>query len=354
MTTLNLEQFCKKFESDLNNYLTENLVQLKEVWHADFIGSTDNNSQGEAVNFDYLTDEILKYTIKSQTGGKRFRPYLVYLMAQPLSYEESLNYAIAVELLHSFALIHDDIMDRSELRRGQKSIFKFIEDKIDHQDKTHIAYSLAILVGDYIFSLAEGSFENRNQKINNAHHFTARKLFQTLKSEVILGQMLDIELGLKTNPPKNEILQKTYLKTANYSVSRPMQIGLSLHEIITDKPTDFQFCLDFGYNLGLAFQIQDDYLNLINDETITGKQQFSDLYEAKHTLASWHLKQQNNLTDFKDLKADAIKKILVSTGTLNYLKENIEEYYSKSLMIAQSTNYKFLLPLIEFLKNRNK
>lgn len=342
---LGLEEYKIKFDNDLKKFLEKEFLKLDQVWHENF------NSQKET----YLTDKLIDYTIESVNGGKRFRPYLVYLMSESDNYEDSVNFAIAIELLHSFALVHDDIMDKSETRRGEKSIYKFFLDNLKSEvediDKTHIAYSMAILIGDYLFSLCEGAFsQTENPK--------ARQFFQILKSEVILGQMLDVELGLKLNPTEDEIKQKTYLKTANYSVSRPMQIGCLLNKY---DETKMQFCLDFGFHLGLAFQIQDDYLNLVNPIEITGKKQFSDIEEGKHTLATWYLQNSSNQeikTKFtqeyfgkKDFDSIELQKLLTESGAIEYMKELFENHYNECLKFNCS---KELKDLVYILAKRNK
>lgn len=357
-----LSQYCEKFNKDFNTYLKSNLVLLKDSWHQQFLL--------EESDCELLTDSIINYCIDSQIGGKRFRPYLVYLMAQPLSYENSLNYAMAIELLHSFALVHDDIMDKSEIRRGKKSIYKYTEDllcnknnfkfdkKLTKEEITHIAYSMAILIGDYLFSLAEGVFEEYQSKdinfiLNN--HRIARKTFQTLKSEVILGQMLDVELGLKNCPTKAEILQKTFLKTANYSVSRPMQIGLTISNHTKNYDSNLQFCLDFGFHLGLAFQIQDDFLNLTQTQDITGKKRFSDIYEKKQTLANWYLTQECNITNDLSLVTEKeLDFILSQNKVYEYLEQEFVINYETAQKLAKDNNFLDLENLVEFLKNRTK
>jgi geranylgeranyl diphosphate synthase type I len=352
MQILSLEEYCLKFEKDFSQFLSDNLLRLEQTWPTS-LGHPER---------EYLTDKLLKYTLEATKGGKRFRPYLIYLQASPLSYEASLNYAIAVELLHSFALVHDDFMDKAETRRSKKTVNQFFCDELNQLkipskvDVVHYANSMAVLVGDYLFSLAEESFED-NENIELGFHKNARSYFKILKSEVILGQMLDIELSLYENPSKNEILQKTFLKTANYSVTRPMQIGTA---ILNTEKSEFVFCEEFGLKLGLGFQIQDDYLNLAYGEEVTGKKQYADIEEGKHTLASWYLLNHENgdvKSEFKEIfgismtNLEDCKKLLEESGVLDYLKKEISKYYYEC---EQLTKNERLASLVNYLKLRTK
>jgi geranylgeranyl pyrophosphate synthase len=165
--------------------------------------------------------------------------------------------------------------------------------------------------------------------------------------------MLDVELGLSENPSLEEIMQKTYLKTANYSVSRPMQVGLAINNNLS--PKNSEFCLEFGFNLGLSFQIQDDYLNLAYSLEVTGKEQYGDLYENKHTLASWFLKEKNIAMKFTRSDLEAIPKYLLQSGVLAYLTANIEDYYLKALAeLEANPEFETLKYLVQYLQNRIK
>lgn len=357
MDFLSLEEFCVRFEVSLQEYLEEEFVDLKDTWFAE-LGVPER---------EYMTDKLVEYTKEAVRGGKRFRPYLIYIQACPLSYEESVNFGIAVELLHSFALVHDDFMDKADTRRNKKTINQFCADLLNESkvgiDKLHFANSMAVLIGDYLFSLAEGAFEKSAEfpyiSICGQQLKAARGLFQKLKSEVILGQMLDMELGLYENPSKNEILQKTFLKTANYSVTRPMQIGTVIRG---GNEEEVEFCQQFGFSLGLGFQIQDDYLNLAYSKEFTGKNQFADFEEGKHTLASWYLMNDAGEEYKKQFASyfgvtlqikqhQEILEFCQKSGCLEFLKNSYSNYY---LECYNSTSNPALLGLVKYLENRTK
>jgi geranylgeranyl diphosphate synthase type I len=358
MEFLSLEEFCKRFEVSLQEYLDSEFFDLRDTWFSE-LGVPER---------DYMTDKLVEYTKEAVRGGKRFRPYLIYIQACPLSYEESINFGIAVELLHSFALVHDDFMDKADTRRSKKTINQFCFDLLENYkvgiDKLHFANSMAVLIGDYLFSLAEGAFEKSAESpackyISGTQVKAARNLFQKLKSEVILGQMLDMELALYENPSKNEILQKTFLKTANYSVTRPMQIGTVIRG---GNAEEVEFCQEFGFNLGLGFQIQDDYLNLAYSKEVTGKNQFADFEEGKDTLASWYLlneAEEKYKLEFAKyfgvpLKPEQHKEVYEfcqNSGCLEFLENSYTKYYSECY---NSTSNPALVGLIKYLESRTK
>ena len=244
-------------------------------------------------------EDMITHTKKILSGGKRFRPYLLQLMAarseEEFFDETSLPAAFAVEMIHGFALIHDDIMDKSEMRRSEKSAHLYIEERYAKDfpnaiDLAHIGVSQAILLGDLVFSLAEGALCDQAAHQDS---FEARKAmrncFQQLKWEVMMGQMLDVDFMLRDKVDKVALEQKTFLKTASYSMVRPMQIGA---HIAGFGPEVLEFCSEFGRATGLAFQIQDDAFNVSRQGELMGKDIMSDVEGAQHTLVRLFYEQQ--------------------------------------------------------------
>lgn len=281
-------------------------------------------------------------------SGKRLRPYLIYLACLPKSFQESIQFAVAVELIHSFALVHDDIMDKCDYRRGQLSMHKFLEKNSD----AHIAQSLSILIGDHLFSLAEGEFSKPSELKSNQ----ARLVFQQLKSEVMLGQMMDMEFRTRTEVGFDEIIQKTNLKTASYSVTKPLQIGFAL-----SNQNHHQFAQEFGYNLGLAFQIQDDLLNLTAPKEQTGKDQFSDIEEGEHTVFTHAVMQSEFQEEFLELfgkpltDPEMLTQILEESKALEFGQNLIDEHFGKAQKALDSFDGEakpYLQEITDYLKQR--
>lgn len=283
------------------------------------------------------------------TTGKRIRPYLAYLGTGTSDISKSINLLIAIELIHSFALIHDDIMDESPLRRGKTSIHKYITDFYQARSASkaeHIGISQAILLGDYYFALAEKAFSSLHKEFPQTFDQLTEN-FYLLKNEVIWGQMLDIDLTTKQIASLQQIEDKNYFKTASYSVIRPLQLGLIMNNQF--KYEDLAYAEEFGRSAGIGFQIQDDYLNLFYPAEMTGKQQYLDISESQNTVFKNYLTSQNDTiksnyleVEGKPLTPDNIEKItklINQTDLKHYGNSLIQDHYKK----AQETLAKWSL-----------
>ncbi len=207
--------------------------------------------------------EPIEYIIVN--GGKRLRPILVLLscLAAGGKTEQAYNAAIAVEILHNFTLVHDDIMDNASKRRGLPTIHK----KYD--------LSTAILTGDSMVGFAyhfllKDCLENDKAVLNT---------FTTGIIEVCEGQALDKEFEVRDNVSLKEYLIMIKKKTAALA-EMCCEIGAHIAKADTDV---VKALAEFGHNLGMAFQIQDDLLDIFGDEKEFGKKVGGDLLEAKKT-----------------------------------------------------------------------
>ena len=199
-------------------------------------------------------------------GGKRIRPYLVLLSAKAVGGKLSdvYNAAIAVEIVHNFTLVHDDIMDNSDKRRGMPTLHK----KYD--------ISTAILAGDSMIALAYESLA-KDCKKNIGNIFS---IFTHGIIEVCEGQSLDKEYEIRNNVSINEYIKMIYKKTAAL-IEMSCRIGAEISEAPADQ---LRAVANFGRNLGIAFQIQDDLLDITGKEDSFGKTIGSDLIEGKKTF----------------------------------------------------------------------
>lgn len=213
-------------------------------------------------------------------GGKRLRPalfYHTYKSCGGLNDDCAVDIASALELFHTFALIHDDILDHSFLRRGLPTIYK------------KIGLEKAILTGDLCLCFANELFYQAVLNLPPAVGKKINSLWLKLQKEMLLGEYLDIDLNLKQVLDKKSDLVKVEervwqimdYKTAGYSFERPLLLAAALVE--ADKKTS-QSLSSFGKNLGLAFQIKDDILGIFGNEKETGKSADADLKEGKMTL----------------------------------------------------------------------
>ena len=198
--------------------------------------------------------------------GKRIRPILTMLSCDLFdgNYKDSLDAALAVEVFHNFSLVHDDIMDEAPLRRGNQTV---------HQKWD---LSTAILSGDVMLILAYQLFENYNKNI-----FVAlAKLFSKTAVEVCEGQQLDIDFSKLNDINSTKYLNMVELKTA-VLIGASMKMGAIVAKASDNEQENIY---EFGKNLGIAFQIQDDFLDTFGDEKKFGKVIGGDIIENKKTL----------------------------------------------------------------------
>ena len=207
--------------------------------------------------------EPIQYVL--EIGGKRLRPILTLITADCFggNISDSLNAALAIEVFHNFTLIHDDIMDNAPLRRGKQTV----------HEKWNI--NTGILSGDAMLIMAYKLFESYPQSQSQE----LIKLFSKTALEVCEGQQYDIDFGNRFDVTTAEYLKMIEYKTA-VLVASAMQMGA----IIADASSeDQQKCFDFGLNLGIAFQLKDDYLDTFGDPKTFGKQIGGDIIENKKT-----------------------------------------------------------------------
>ncbi len=203
-------------------------------------------------------------------GGKRIRPVCVLLGNELFDEinEDAYHAATAIELFHNFSLIHDDIMDKAPVRRGMETV--------------HIKYgeSTALLAGDVMFVKA---YENLN-KIQPANLQKVLHLFNVTASQVCEGQQLDMDFEKKDTVSFDEYVNMITLKTS-VLVAASLQLGAILGGAGTGSQ---QHLYEFGKNLGIAFQVQDDYLDAFGNPDKFGKQVGGDILSNKKTFLMIH------------------------------------------------------------------
>lgn len=220
-------------------------------------------------------------------GGKRVRAVLLwwgYELAGGTDREAVAAAAGSVELLHAAALIHDDIIDASETRRGLPAVHaRFRDDHRTqhmHGDAELYGVSTGIIVGDLSLALSEQLFDSAGF----ANRPEARAAHGALRRDVMLGQFLDVELQAARVPRADlrtradEVLTH---KTAQYTVVQPLVLGAALAGAGPELRTALA---DFGLPLGRAFQMRDDVLGVFGDPALTGKPTGDDLLQGKRTI----------------------------------------------------------------------
>ncbi|MGH2664575.1 polyprenyl synthetase family protein [Flavobacterium sp.] len=258
-------------------------------------------------------------------GGKRMRPVLTLMAAEVFNTncKEALAAATAVEVFHNFSLIHDDIMDDAPLRRGNETV----HEKWD--------VNTGILSGDAMLILAYQYFEQYEPAVFR----DLAKLFSKTALEVCEGQQWDVDFEQREDVTIPEYLKMIEYKTA-VLVGAAMKMGAIVAET-SEKNADLIY--NFGLNLGIAFQLQDDYLDAFGDPETFGKQVGGDIIENKKTYL--YLKavafskpgEKEQLlhlfsiqpTDNKD-KINSVKEIFNATGASEATQQAIKEYTFKS------------------------
>jgi geranylgeranyl diphosphate synthase type II len=237
--------------------------------------------------------EPIDYILK--LGGKRIRPVLTLMAADIFSgdFKKALPAALAVEVFHNFTLIHDDIMDAAPLRRGKATVHK----KWDT--------NTGILSGDAMLILAYQYFENYEPVVFQKLAI----LFGKTALEVCDGQQLDVDFETRNDVTIPEYINMIRLKTS-VLVAAALKMGAIVAET-NDENANLIY--DFGLNLGLAFQLQDDYLDTFGDPETFGKQIGGDIIENKKTYLYLKALAVSNEDDSGKLKYLYRKKLKENT-----------------------------------------
>lgn len=279
-----------------------------------------------------------------RASGKRLRPAFVY-WGHRATGADHLDGVFgpggAVELLHTFALIHDDVMDRSARRRGRPAVHEALA-------RTHVEEGLtgdpswfgvggAILAGDLAFVWADQMLDTA--VLPAAAIERARRVYTQLRVEVMAGQYLDLRLTGREGAGEVESMHVALLKSGRYTVTRPLQLGAAIGG---GSCALLDALRDYGDAAGLAFQLRDDVLGLFGDPTRTGKGALSDLREGKRTVLMLRalgragpaehrlLTQALGDPDVGDEAADRVREIVVDCGAL----ASVERLLAEQLAVA--------------------
>lgn len=259
-------------------------------------------------------------------GGKRIRPVLALLSADAVSgnYKQALPAAMTVEVFHNFSLVHDDIMDEAPLRRGQSTV----------HEKWNV--NTGILSGDVMLVMA---YEWLND-YPPALFTNLTQLFSKTAREVCEGQQYDMDFPTQTSVSQEEYLHMITHKTA-VLLGCSLQMGALVGGLSKAESQPFY---DFGIQLGIAFQLQDDYLDAFGDPKTFGKQVGGDIIENKKTLLYLLALEKGDEAQRSDLlhwmgtqptdptrKIEAVKKLFKATLADQAIQNLMEVYTQKAL-----------------------
>lgn len=287
-------------------------------------------------------------------GGKRIRPALVILACDMFDGEvaSALIPAVAIEIFHNFTLLHDDIMDRSERRRGSPTV--------------HVKYNenIAILSGDVMSILASRLMNQAPGVVLNVVH----EVYTKTAMQVCEGQQMDMNFEEVLSVSEEEYLTMIKLKTA-VLIAASLKIGAILGG---SSQRDAEDLYEFGKNLGIAFQLQDDLLDTYGDPEVMGKNQGTDIVDNKKTFLMIQALEAASATQKEELcgwlkeksfkpkeKIKAITAIFDDLGVKELTENRIRSYYKQALANLENLNRPEegkteLYNFASFLMNRNR
>ncbi|MGS2727486.1 polyprenyl synthetase family protein [Psychroserpens sp. BH13MA-6] len=266
-----------------------------------------------------------------ELGGKRLRPILTLMTAEIFggSCSNALDAALSVEVFHNFSLVHDDIMDDAPIRRGKDTV----------HEKWDI--NTGILSGDAMLIMAYQLFENYEPAIFQ----DLAKLFSKTALEVCEGQQYDVDFETR-----DDVTIPEYLKMIEYKTAVLVGAAMKMGAIVAKASNTCQTSIyDFGRYLGIAFQLQDDYLDAFGDSVTFGKQIGGDIIENKKTflyLKALEFSEPEEQTQLRHLyginpsdptdKIHTVKQLFVSSGAADATKKEIEHYTNKAFSVLES------------------
>ena len=323
-TVVQLKNRINNSYSELKNSVEEKLVLVEEKIKLKLSSKVS------------LVDEMTSYHLR--TGGKRLRALLTLEAAKICGYSKGgrdINLAACVELIHAATLMHDDVIDSSEIRRRKKTLNSIWGNQS------------SILVGDYLLSRCfEMMVEDGNLEI--------LKLLSSTSAEISQGEVLQLQ-----HKGEIDMLEETYLKIISAKTASLFAAATKVGSILANKENKIKEALEFyGKNLGLTFQIADDTLDYNSELKFFGKKIGNDFYEGKVTLPIILLYQKTNTNEKAEIKKlfekdkrseEELKRILVMIKNYNIIADCYKkaEYFinlaSNSLSIFDESREKEIL-----------
>ena len=290
-TVVQLKTKINNSYSELKNSVEDKLILVDEKIKQKLVSKVD------------LVDEMTKYHIK--TGGKRIRALLTLGSAKLCGYlkgARDINLSACVELIHAATLMHDDVIDNGEVRRGKKTINKIWGNQS------------SILVGDYLLSRCfEMMVDDGDLEI--------LKLLSSTSAEISQGEVLQLQHNKEV-----DILEETYLKIISWKTASLFAASTKVGAILSKKENKIKDALySYGKNLGLTFQIADDTLDYNSDLKVFGKEIGNDFYEGKITLPIILLYQKINNKEKREL-IEIFNKLERDKEDLSKVLEMIHKY----------------------------
>ena len=302
--------------------------------------------------------------------GKRLRPFLMFLTYKGYggqSHSEIMKACCSIELMQSFLLISDDVMDNSDLRRGSPTLHKRFQSGYEHLGSTnasHMGKSLAILASD--IAMSYGAMAIARTQFPPERIVQALDFYFEIVADEGYGQLLDMEAETGTNLNEQDVLKIYQYKTTRYTIEGPMHLGAVLAGSGEQEPDTLS---TFAAPAGNIYQLQDDILGLFGDEEKIGKPVDSDVKEGKQTLLIKRTLESATDSDLKKIQRalgddnltpgqlSEVQNIVRSCGALDYAKDKIEDWANEcrtalSPSSLSSDAKQLLIEYVEYLTGR--
>ena len=335
----------------------------------------DINNQSE------IDNDLINYNVKLfgnlNSDGKLVRGTLVNL-GYNLIVDDNLDYsydlALAFEVFQTAILVHDDIIDNADLRRGKETIHsknykKYYKLSGNEKESKKVSESIALCMGDMGLY-----FSNRiisSAYMNDKNLGKVLTYFNDVVLNTIKGELLDVILPVLEHNNESENLYDNImliykLKTAYYTIIGPLCSGMLLAGASDEQVNDI---VNFGYNVGVAFQIQDDILGIYSNNESLLKNVGSDVEEFKQTILYSYVKEQNEYYDelmkYYGKKINAkqltkVQEIFTKSGALDYANSMVEKLFNEALKILDNIDWisddkkEILNGFVLYLMNRKK
>ena len=324
---MDLASFKTTFDGILEQYVTQKIEQSKHLINDKHINKF----------IEYINTFIF-------SGGKRIRPYglrITYTWFGGQNEKAILNFGIIFELLHSMALIHDDIIDQSDKRHNAMTMHTYIQTLLKGNPQAkHVAEWQALLIWDLLLSRVY-ELRFKNHEFDDHLLFKARQNVHSMIEEVILWQMIDVDLTISGPAALSLIDKKNTYKTASYTFTRPMLTWAILAWASEEQQ---QLIQELGTYMGMAFQMRDDYLDIMGGDTT--KNAFRDVQEGQQTYFSNYIfekgsEEQKALLQScmgKELTEEQIKDLqamFAASGALDFGKEWVKNYSQKARSVLE-------------------
>jgi len=307
---------------------------------AQFVDRENEYLREIAIELYPVADALKNFLIDS---GKRFRPLFAaagYVGSGGVLDTASINAIASIELVHVCALIHDDVMDGSDTRRGAPSIHRLFE-KLHRNDSLkgspeQFGVASAILLGDLALVWASKALHESGMPSQSL--LRALPLYDEMRVELMAGQYLDVYEQALASESIERSLKVARFKSGKYSIERPLHFGASL-----STGQNLSAYTGYGIPLGEAFQLRDDLLGVFGDPTQTGKPAGDDLREGKRTVLIAATLQRstpdqkariNSLLGKQDLgisEVEELRAIITSSGALDFVEKMITDLTQESL-----------------------